>query len=201
MAFDDDSAWHGARASTWANTPMAKLLRPWQDLVREKLHSLENTLPPEKVKLAWFHLTNSFNSDGQWPPTLPDAPHIIHPFNYNYNFENLLMAEQVVGGIDRRRLTVDPLQTLQTILGIQQNMVLEKAKKMLSSKKANEVSRAKEAIALIESSMNVDELKNNRPSVLYPMEYKTRADALVKARRLVGGVLIEKTDTGLKQKK
>ncbi len=34
ITFDDDSAWHGARSSTWANTPMARLLRPWQELVR-----------------------------------------------------------------------------------------------------------------------------------------------------------------------
>ncbi|MGW8256385.1 MAG: hypothetical protein ACWGMZ_02755, partial [Thermoguttaceae bacterium] len=84
LCFDDDSAWHGARASTWADTPMARLLRPWQNLVREKLLSLGNELNSDMQRLAWFHLTNSYNSDGQWPPTLPDAPHIVHPFNYGY---------------------------------------------------------------------------------------------------------------------
>jgi hypothetical protein len=38
LSFDDDSAWHGAKASTWAGTPMARLLRPRQDLVRAKLN-------------------------------------------------------------------------------------------------------------------------------------------------------------------
>ena len=61
----------------------------------------------EKV---WYHLTNSYNSDGQWPPTLPDAPHIIHPYNYKYCFENLLAAELLVGGVDRTRLKTDSVK-------------------------------------------------------------------------------------------
>ena len=43
ISFDDDSAWHGGQASTWAETPMARLLRPWQDLVRDKLHRRSST--------------------------------------------------------------------------------------------------------------------------------------------------------------
>ncbi len=193
LTFDDDSAWHGARASTWANTPMAKLLRPWQDLVRRKLNA--NSMSEEKRNLAWFHLTNSFNSDGQWPPTLPDAPHIIHPYNYSFNFENLLMAELLVGGVNRDRLTVDPLKTLETILGPQQELVLNKARTMLRSNKEKDKRRAKEAVSLIEASRDIGRLKRRKPKVLYPMEYTIRADALVKARRLVGGVLIEKVET------
>lgn len=77
---------------------MARILRPWQDLVREKLHEVKNTLDDATVEKVWYHLTNSYNSDGQWPPTLPDAPHIIYPFNYQYCFENLLAAELLVGG-------------------------------------------------------------------------------------------------------
>lgn len=37
LYFDDDCAWHGAKASTWANTPMSRMLRTWQDLVRDTL--------------------------------------------------------------------------------------------------------------------------------------------------------------------
>jgi hypothetical protein len=98
LYFDDDSAWHGAQASVWAETPMARLLRPWQDQVRETLNQRAPIMTPEQVEQAWFHLTNSYNSDGQWPPTRPDAPPIIHPFNYRYCFENLLQAELNVGG-------------------------------------------------------------------------------------------------------
>ena len=75
---------------------MARLLRPWQELVRARINSAP--LDDETKKMAWFHLTNSYNSDGQWPPTLPEAPHIVHPYNYAYCFENLLRAEMLVGG-------------------------------------------------------------------------------------------------------
>ena len=44
LHFDNDTAWHGAQASFWASTPMANLLRPWQDLVREKLMSFDSKL-------------------------------------------------------------------------------------------------------------------------------------------------------------
>ena len=36
------------------------------------------------LERVWFHLTNSYNSDGQWPPTTKASPHIIYPFNYKY---------------------------------------------------------------------------------------------------------------------
>ena len=52
--FDDDTAWHGGRASTWASTPMAKLLRPWQELVRDKL--LKSNLSGEVERQAWLSL-------------------------------------------------------------------------------------------------------------------------------------------------
>ena len=97
--------------------PMARLLRPWQDLVREKLHERADTLDEAVRRRVWYHLTNSYNSDGQWPPTLPDAPHIVHPFNYGYCFENLLAAELLIGGVDRQRLATDPFATIREILG------------------------------------------------------------------------------------
>ena len=189
LAFDDDSAWHGARASVWASTPMARLLRPWQDLVRDKLTSA--VLDEEVRAKAWFHLTNSYNSDGQWPPTLPDAPHIIHPFNYGFCFENLLLAELLVGGVDRSRLQVDPVTTINEILPLQQNLVVAKAEKMLKTASGKAAARARRALALIAVSRDTTSLGRCGP-LLYPAEYRIRADALVEARRLVGGVVIEK---------
>ena len=191
ITFDDDRAWHGAYASTWASTPMARLLRPWQDLVREKLHSVE--LSEARRKVAWYHLTNSYNSDGQWPPTLPDAPHIIHPFNYSYCFENLLRAELLVGGVDRSRLTTDPLVTLTEILALQENLVLSKAQGWLCSGTPEEKAAAEKAIMLIETHRNVGAMKSVE-KILYPSDYQVRADALCEARRLVGGVSIEKVE-------
>jgi len=186
ITFDDDSAWHGARASTWAQTPMARLLRPWQDVVRKKLTDPRTRLDEGTRKLAWYYLTNSYNSDGQWPPTLPDAPHIIHPFNYQYCFENLLRAELLVGGVDRRKMQTDPVKTLREILSIQLGLIEKKAAKM---KKKETVQRVQ---ALVRQARDVAGVKASGVNVLYPDEYKVRADALVEARRLVGGIEIEK---------
>lgn len=78
VTWDNDAAWHGASSSTWASTPMARLLRPWQELVREKLNVIESSLPKSVAEKAWFHLTNSYNSDGQWPPN-PAAGSAYYP--------------------------------------------------------------------------------------------------------------------------
>ncbi len=190
LYFDDDSAWHGAKASTWASTPMAKLLRPWQDLVREKLNA--GNVDESVADKAWYHLTNSYNSDGQWPPTLPEAPHIIHPFNYRYCFENLLQAELLVGGVDHSKLSVSPTATMSSILGLQQDLVLKKAAQLSDSADAADRENAEKAKALITTARDLSSIEGS--TVLHPAEYAVRADALVEARRLVGGVEIEKAE-------
>jgi alpha-amylase/alpha-mannosidase (GH57 family) len=192
--FDNDSAWHGAKASTWSGTPMAQLLKPWQDLVREKLNSISSQLSDNEINSIWFHLTNSYNSDGQWPPTLPTAPHIIHPFNYGYCFENLLKAELLVGGIDRSKLSVDPVETMNVILSLQGELILEKASNIISNGSAEEKNKANKAKSLIEKSCDFNSIRKNNEKILYPSEYTIRAEMLVEARRLVGGVEIEKTN-------
>ncbi len=190
--FDDDCAWHGAKASTWANTPMARMLRAWQDLVREKLNAMGSSMNKETLKRAWYHLTNSYNSDGQWPPTLPDAPHIVHPFNYGYCFDSLLKAEILAGGVDRSRLPDKAVETLRQILGIQQELVLQKAATMKLSADDEEREKADLAITMIEQSRDVSSIAACGGKLLYASEYTVRAEALVEARRIVGGVLIEK---------
>ncbi|MBN1491535.1 MAG: hypothetical protein JXA69_16605 [Phycisphaerae bacterium] len=194
IRFDDDSAWHGARASTWASTPMARLLRPWQDLVREKVVAATD-LNDETHRRAWYHLTNSYNSDGQWPPTLPDAPHIVHPFNYEYCFENLREAESLVGGIDHDRLSTDPIATLTEILSPQQALILRKAEQRLQTDDATQRAAAQEAKALIARAQVVDSLNGVSHGVLTPEEYTWRAEATVEARRLVDGIQIEAAAT------
>lgn len=141
--------------------------------------------------MAWFHLTNSCNSDGQWPPTLLKAPHIVHPFNYSYCFENLLKAEMLVGGVNRDELITDPVETLNEILSLQQNLVLEKAETILATGDPHEVIRARQARTLIRRSKDNSSLCANAGKVLYPSDYRIRAEMLVEARRLVGGVRIE----------
>ena len=192
LDIEDNSAWHGGKASTWAGTPMASILRPWQDLVREKLHQVKDTLDDATVEKVWKCLTNSYNSDGQWPPTLPDAPHIIYPFNYKYCFENLLEAELLVGGVDRDKLETSPLETMTTILSIQQNLILEKANTLIASGTKEEKENAVHAKTLIEKSKDLTSVKASSEKILYPSEYEIRANLLIEARRLVGGVILEK---------
>jgi hypothetical protein len=199
LYFDDDSAWHGAQASLWADTPMARLLRPWQDLVRAKLKQNAARMTPEQRERAWFHLTNSYNSDGQWPPTLPEAPHIIHPFNYRYCFENLLQAELMVGGVDRDQLCTDPVATLKAILTIQQDLVVAKAEGLLASASETDQENGRRALQLIAASRDDQSLRDTGMRVLFPAEYTIRAESLIEARRLVGGVEIEKVSQGLKR--
>jgi len=191
LTFDNDSAWHGAKASTWADTPMARLLRPWQDLIRTRLNDPHSGLDESIRTLARFHLTNSYNSDGQWPPTLPEAPHIVHPFNYEYCFDNLLKAEMLVGGINRKDLQTQPLKALEEILTPQQSLILEKAETLIISGSRAEKSKATQAKALIRKSQDFSSIHAG-DKILYPSEYRVRAEALVEARRLVNGVLIEK---------
>lgn len=189
--FDDDSAWHGAKASTWANTPMAKLLRPWQDLIREKL-TISTNLDEETKKKCWYHLTNSYNSDGQWPPTLPHAPHIIFPYNYTYCFNNLLAAEQLVGGVDKSSLSIKPEDVLKEILTTQSKLILNKARELLKNSDEDASKKYQLAVKLIESCLDFSGVTNSNARVLYPAEYEIRANAMIEARKLVGGVEIEK---------
>ncbi len=189
ITFNDNMAWHGGQASNWSGTPMAKLLRPWQDLVRAKLKRLEPKMDGEIVKRVWFHLTNSYNSDGQWPPTTKASPHFIYPYNYKYNFENLLMAETLLGGVDRSRIKADPRQAVREIFTMQQDLVLEKAAKVVKHGTAKQRKDAVLARELIHRSRDLSRLPPGT-KVLYPSEYEVRADALIQARQLVRGVIV-----------
>lgn len=182
ITWDDDAAWHGAQASTWASTPMARLLRPWQDLVRERLEAIESTLDTSVKERIWFHLTNSYNSDGQWPPTLPHAPHIIHPFNYSYCFENLLTAHHMVDGVDLEKLPSAAAKTITEILHPQAALIRKKAQTLSTPE-------ATEALAYLQVAEETESLEDLK--TLGSDSYTIRADALVRARGLVGGILIE----------
>lgn len=187
--FDDNSAWHGGKASNWSGTPFARLLRPWQDLVREKLHAVKDSLSPRVAKQAWYHLTCSYNSDGVWPPTTTASPHIIYPFNYRYCFEHLLSAETLLGGVDRSSLTSDPAAAMREILTMQQDLVLAKADSLLAGESAAEQDDAKFARELIMRSRDISRLPKGE-KVLYPSDYEVRANAMIEARQLVGGVVV-----------
>jgi hypothetical protein len=189
ITFNDNMAWHGGQASNWGGTPMAKLMRPWQDLVRDKLHSLEKTLDRRVLEKAWFHLTNSYNSDGQWPPTTKASPHIIYPFNYQYIFDNLLMADILLGGVDHSKIDADPIATMRDIFTMQQDMVLAKAESLVKDGSEQEKRDAAFARELIWRSRDTSSVPPGT-KVLYPSEYQVRAEALILARQLVGGVVV-----------
>lgn len=189
ITWDEDAAWHGAQASVWASTPMAQLLRPWQDLVRAKLASVEASLPAKVKEAAWLHLTNSYNSDGQWPPTLPHAPHIIHPFNYSYCFENLLAAHWLVGGVDLSSLDHDAAKVLEQVLRLQGELIAKRAAELADRGTPEEKENARLALRWLDVALET--VSQRGAKALQPGEYTVRADALVQARRLVGGVVIE----------
>ncbi|MBN1516610.1 hypothetical protein JXA32_08570 [Candidatus Sumerlaeota bacterium] len=189
LNFDDNMAWHGGQASNWANTPMAKLLRPWQDQVREKLRSMEKSLPSAVAEKIWFHLTNSYNSDGQWPPTTKASPHIIHPFNYKYNFDNLLAAETLLGGVDRSQIDASPVSAMNAIFTMQQALVLEKAETIVETGTEEQKEKARLARELIQRSRGMIQAFNGA-RILYPSEYEVHANMLIEARQLVGGVIV-----------
>ncbi|MGW8256451.1 MAG: hypothetical protein ACWGMZ_03095, partial [Thermoguttaceae bacterium] len=119
------------------------------------------------------------------------APHIVHPFNYGYCFENLLQAELLVGGVARHRLHSDPAAIVAEILGPQQELVTKKAKSLTHSKDPQEMENGHLALALIQRSRDLRSIRDSGVKLLYPSEYRVRADDLVVARRLVGGVEIE----------
>ena len=48
------------------------------------------------------------------------------------------------------------------------------------------------AKTLIEKSRNLDSVALSSEKILYPSEYTIRANMLIEARRLVGGVVLEK---------
>ena len=98
----------------------------------------------------------------------------------------------LVGGVDRSRLTTSSVETMQKILTMQQDLVLAKAKTLLADGTADEKKKAASAISLIEASRNLDSVKAASEVLLYPAEYTIRANALMQARRLVGGVVLEK---------
>lgn len=187
--FNDNMSWHGGQATNWSGTPMAELLRPWQQMVREKLKEVEDDLPEDVAERVWFHLTNSYNSDGQWPPTTRASPHFIYPFNYHYNFQNLLTAEMLLGGVDRSRLDTDPADTMKAVFTMQEDLVLEKADEILGTGNEDERKNAKLAKEMIVRSRDASMIDSNA-RVLYPVEYEIRAETLISARRLVGGVVV-----------
>ena len=89
---------------------------------------------------------------------------------------------------------MDPAETVHEILGGQERLILDKAQELGLSTDARAVRRAQRAKLLILTSRDLSSIRDGGP-VLYPSEYRARAEALVEARRLVGGIIIEPTES------
>ena len=85
-----------------------------------------------------------------------------------------------------------PVETIQEILARQGDLVLQKADAMLAIGNGKEQARAIQARSLVRRSRDVSSLKVAAGQLLYPSDYRIRAEMLVEARRLVGGVQIER---------
>ncbi|MBI5723009.1 MAG: hypothetical protein HZA50_03545 [Planctomycetes bacterium] len=83
---EDRFAWHRTYASVWGNTPEAKRYDPLVSELRreykEQVQPIAEADPRFKdmVGKFWFHLTNSANSDGRWPP----PPSVTCKFNRDW---------------------------------------------------------------------------------------------------------------------
>ena len=99
------------------------------------------------------------------------------------------MAETLLGGVDRSKIDADPLATMEAIFTMQQDLVLEKADTLLKTGSEQEKKDASFARELILRSRDTTSVPPGT-KVLYPSEYEVRADALILARQLVGGVVV-----------
>jgi hypothetical protein len=93
----------------------------------------------------------------------------------------------LVGGVNRNQIGISPVETIKEILTLQQNLVLGKSEKLLSTGNSDEINRAMKAKSLIQKSQDTV-LVSNDATVLYPSVYRILAETLVEARRLVGGL-------------
>ncbi len=97
---EDDMAWHRSRSSNWAKTPTSLEWDPVCKDLSERLQKIEAQVPEdmkEKLKQAWFSLTNAENSDGRWPPP-PQKP---GDFNIEYCRKYLKEAGQLIEELDK----------------------------------------------------------------------------------------------------
>jgi hypothetical protein len=99
------------------------------------------------------------------------------------------MAETLLGGVDRSRIDADPRQAMKEIFTMQQDLVLEKAQKLVKNGNVRQKKNAALAREIIKRSRDMSSVPPGT-RVLYPSEYEVRAEALIEARKLVGGIIV-----------
>jgi hypothetical protein len=96
---EDRFAWHRTYADAWAGTPEAKAWEPiLADLRKEYKGNYQPILEAdpkhrELVEAFWFHMSNSSNSDGRWPP----PPAETCPFNREWVLAEIEATKNVLG--------------------------------------------------------------------------------------------------------
>ncbi len=95
---DDNMAWHGGLASTWASTPMARILRPWQDLILQKADSLLDGGNEEEKKNA-YHAKILIEKSRNLDSVALSSDKVLYPAEYTIRANMLIEARRLVGGV------------------------------------------------------------------------------------------------------
>ena len=104
---DDRFAWHRTYADAWAGTPEARrwepVLQELRRVYREKVQPIAEA-PGRSADFAplvekfWFHLTNSANSDGRWPP----PPNVTCAFNREWVEREIAATQATLAELEAR---------------------------------------------------------------------------------------------------
>ncbi|MGE5557094.1 MAG: hypothetical protein ACM3WV_00635 [Bacillota bacterium] len=98
---EDRFAWHRTYADAWAGTPEARAWDPiLSDLRKEYKEKYQSIVEADAkykplVEKFWFHMTNSANSDGRWPP----PPAETCPFNRQWVLNEIDATRQALAEI------------------------------------------------------------------------------------------------------
>lgn len=95
---EDGFAWHRTYAEVWASTPEAQRFDPEINMIRNDYKKNIQPIAEKKnkykalVEKFWFHLTNSQNSDGRWPP----PPLMRSPYHSEWVEREIIKAKKAL---------------------------------------------------------------------------------------------------------
>jgi hypothetical protein len=110
---EDRYAWHRTYADAWAGTPEA---RAWDPILCELRREYKTKVQPiiehpslkdqyqEDIERFWFHMTNSANSDGRWPP----PPAETCEFNREWVLREIETTKKVLAELIEKTKDVTP---------------------------------------------------------------------------------------------
>jgi len=95
---EDRFAWHKTYSDCWGGTPEAQnwdpILASLRKQYKEKYQPILESDPKYRslVEKFWFHMTNSANSDGRWPP----PPAKTSPFNRKWVLNEIAATKETL---------------------------------------------------------------------------------------------------------